>query len=310
MRYTYQGKHYPQSLSLHNREVYTTLSKDPADITRRDFDHLQDLPLDELTADEENLILWELGRQWGKDARQLRKDATVNPHIIRNTLITLLTSFDESSFDVVLEILRQKEDIIDYNLPDYNGFTYILPMLAKIFECAPERLTAFMQEEGITARGKQMVADLLGRIGSDSACCDGSYDESYKDRVHAKLVAIFTKVLDAYAADGAYADDGSAPSFSSPICDKSVVTHTAQAAIRAGLTELSARLRTLSAQGRIAPQVLCTPQDFDVPDTSSAPLPFTTDLGDTEANYIETSPYPLMFLPLSQIWTGNAVVVD
>ncbi len=37
------------------------------DITRREFDHLLDIPTEEFCADEEQLILWELGKQWGKN---------------------------------------------------------------------------------------------------------------------------------------------------------------------------------------------------------------------------------------------------
>lgn len=134
MRYTYKGKDYPKDLNIKHQEVFTTLSKDPLDITRREFDHLFDIPTEEFCADEEQLILWELGKQWGKSAEQLESDTTVNHFIIRNTLITLLTSYSFSSFDVVLEVLRQSEDIIRFNLPDYNGFTYILPILSIVFE--------------------------------------------------------------------------------------------------------------------------------------------------------------------------------
>ena len=45
-----------------------------------------------------------------------------------------MSSYAFSSFDVVLEVLRQSEDIIRFNLPDYNGFTYILPILSIVFE--------------------------------------------------------------------------------------------------------------------------------------------------------------------------------
>ena len=35
MRYTYKGKDYPKELNIKHQEVFTTLSKDPLDITRR-----------------------------------------------------------------------------------------------------------------------------------------------------------------------------------------------------------------------------------------------------------------------------------
>ena len=34
MRYTYKGKDYPKELNIKHQEVFTTLSKDPMDITR------------------------------------------------------------------------------------------------------------------------------------------------------------------------------------------------------------------------------------------------------------------------------------
>ena len=104
--------------------MFTTLSKDPLDITRREFDHLFDIPTEEFCADEEQLILWELGKQWGKSAEQLEADTTVNHFIIRNTLITLLTSYSFASFDVVLEVLRQSEDIIRFTSVHLNPLTF------------------------------------------------------------------------------------------------------------------------------------------------------------------------------------------
>lgn len=36
------------------------------------------------------------------------------------------------------------------NLPDYNGFTYILPILSIVFEYEPKQLEQFLLEEGLT----------------------------------------------------------------------------------------------------------------------------------------------------------------
>lgn len=47
MEYTYKGKDYPKDLNIKHQEVFTTLSKDPLDITRREFDHLFDIPTEE-----------------------------------------------------------------------------------------------------------------------------------------------------------------------------------------------------------------------------------------------------------------------
>ena len=55
MEYTYKVKNYPKDLNIKHQEVFTTLSKDPLDITRREFDHLFDIPTEEFCADEEQL---------------------------------------------------------------------------------------------------------------------------------------------------------------------------------------------------------------------------------------------------------------
>ena len=187
MRYTYKGKDYPKDLNIKHQEVFTTLSKDPLDITRREFDHLFDIPTEEFCADEEQLILWELGKQWGKSAEQLESDTTVNHFIIRNTLITLLTSYSFSSFDVVLEVLRQSEDIIRFNLPDYNGFKYILPILSIVFEYEPKHLEQFLLEKGLTDYSKRIVAELLARMG----CETETDNEAYNKKLHDELSGIF-----------------------------------------------------------------------------------------------------------------------
>ena len=95
------------------------------------MNYLYDLPLESFTEDENDFILRELGRQQGKTLDELAVDKIANPFIIRNTLVCLTTSYDFNSFDLVLDKLRQTEDIINFNLPDYDGFTYIL------FRCCP-----------------------------------------------------------------------------------------------------------------------------------------------------------------------------
>lgn len=72
-------KDYLKEIKLHYPEVETILSKDPLDITRREMNHLYDLPLESFTDDENNLILRELGRQQGKNFDELAVDKTFNP---------------------------------------------------------------------------------------------------------------------------------------------------------------------------------------------------------------------------------------
>lgn len=279
MEYTYKGKDYPKELSLNHKEVLATLSKDPLDITRREFEHLFDLPTEELCADEEKLILWELGSQWGKNIEQLKADNTVHPFIIRNSLITLLSSYSSSSFEVVFEILRQSEDIINFNLPDYKGFTYILPMLSMIFEYQPELFEQFLLEEGLTDYSKRIVAELLARMGSENE----TNNDSYNKRIHEELVDIFSMVLDTYIADYPIGK----------ICDQYVISHVVKAVVNAGLMELSEQLKSVYSKDMVDKRI-CGELDIN--------LSVTKDLGATDLNYIETGTYPLMFLPLYLLW--------
>lgn len=279
MNYTYKGKDYPKEIELHYPEVETILSKDPLDITLREMNQLYDLPLESFTEDENNLILRELGRQQGKTLDELAVDKTVNPFIIRNTLVCLTTSYDFNSFDVVLEILRQTEDIINFNLPNYDGFTYILPMLSLMFEYKPQYLEKFMLEEGITVRGKQIVAEQLSRAVSDFDVCN----EDKKKKIHAQLVSIFGNILDAYISD--------CPT--GRLCDRQVVSHVVKAIVNAGLGELSEQVKTVYEKNMID-KAICG--DLD------ANLSFMKDKVPADMNYVETQPYPLMFLPLHYLW--------
>lgn len=282
MRYTYKGKDYPKEIKLHYPEVETILSEDPLNITLREMNHLYDLPLESFTEDENNLILRELGRQQGKNLDELAEDKSVNPFIIRNTLVCLTTSYDFGSFDAVLEILRQTEDIINFNLPNYDGFTYIFPMLSLMFEYKPQCLEKFMLDDGITVRGKQIVAEQLSRAVSDFDVCN----EDKKKMIHAQLVSIFGNILDAYISD--------CPT--GRLCDRQVVSHVVKAIVNTGLGELSEQVKTAYEKNMID-KAICG--DLDVN------FSFMKDNVPADMNYVETQPYPLMFLPLHYLWSKD-----
>ena len=282
MNYTYKGKDYPKNIKLHHPEVETILLKDPLDITLREMNYLYDLPLKSFTEDENNLILRELGRQQGKTLDELAVDKIVNPFIIRNTLVCLTTSYDFNSFDLVLEILRQTEDIINFNLPDYDGFTYILPMLSLMFEYKSQYLEKFMLEGGITVRGKQIVAEQLSRMASDLNVSN----EDHKKKIHEQLVSIFGNVMEAYISD--YPERR--------LCDKQLISHVVKAIVNAGLGELSEQVKTVYEKDMIDKNIC---GDLDVN------LSIVQDNTPADMNYVETQPYPLMFLPLHYLWPND-----
>ena len=275
-------KDYLKEIKLHYPEVETILSKDPLDITLREMNQLYDLPLESFTEDENNLILRELGRQQGKNLDELAEDKSVNPFIIRNTLVCLTTSYDFNSFDVVLEILRQTEDIINFNLPDYDGFTYILPMLSLMFEYKPQYLEKFMLEGGIAVRGKRIVAEQLSRMASDL----NVGNEDHKKKIHEQLVSIFGNVMEAYISD--YCE--------SRLCDRQLVSHVVKAIVNAGLGELSEQVKTVYEKDMIDKNIC---GDLDVN------LSLMKDNTPADMNYVETQPYPLLFLPLHYLWPND-----
>ena len=246
------------------------------------MNYLYDLPLESFTEDENNLILRELGRQQGKTLDELAVDKIVNPFIIRNTLVCLTTSYDFNSFDVVLEILRQTEDIINFNLPDYDGFTYILPMLSLMFEYKPQYLEKFMLEGGITVRGKQIVAEQLSRMASEL----NVGNEDHKKKIHEQLVSIFGNVMKAYISD--YPERR--------LCDRQLVSHVVKAIVNAGLGELSEQVKTVYENDMIDKNIC---GDLDVN------LSIMQDNTPADMNYVETQPYPLMFLPLHYLWPND-----
>lgn len=279
LEYTYKGKNYPSEVTLKHPEIESILSKNPIDITRREFDSIIEMGPDEITKDEENLILREIGRQFGKNTEQLKADETANPYFIHNILITLMTTYEKSSFDVVLEILRQSEDIINFDLPDYKGFTYIQPMLTNIFEYEPKMLEGFMLEEGISVRGKQIVAEFLSRMISQKEYAN----EELRNTIRKRLVTIFGNILKAYIADNQ----------SGKICDKEVVSYVVKAIVNLGLKELSDQLKSVYDK-EMVDQQMCGNLDLNIS--------VMKELGHGDMNYIETGIYPLMFMLVDLLW--------
>ena len=118
MEYTYQGSNCPKTLApLHHPEIETIITKGTQDYTQADIDLLLSLPADTLREDLHQLVLSELGKQYGKTDAQLGDDRTdVNWNTIGNSFI-FLTKVGElsSTLPVLLEFLRQNEDVIYFN---------------------------------------------------------------------------------------------------------------------------------------------------------------------------------------------------
>lgn len=152
-------------------------------------------------------------------------------------------------------------------------------MLSLMFEYKPQYLEKFMLEGGITVRGKQIVAEQLSRMASDL----NVGNEDHKKKIHEQLVSIFGNVMEAYISD--YPE--------SRLCDKQFVSHVVKAIVNTGLGELSEQLRTVCENDMID-KAICGDRDVNL-SLMKANTP-------ADMNYVETQPYPLMFLPLHYLW--------
>lgn len=116
MKHTYTGKDYPKDIILHHPEIEPIVSKDMETITDEEIHSVLNLPADTLREDLHNLVLRELYRQTIKGKDNRRK----NWQIIGNAFMFLVKVGNvESTLPIVLEVLRQDEDVITYNFGDF-----------------------------------------------------------------------------------------------------------------------------------------------------------------------------------------------
>lgn len=207
MEYTYKGKDYPKELNLNFPEIRAILSKPKDDITFGEASHLLSLDADKMQDDCLNLILNEVGNQFGKTIEELRKDPTVNPYIINNTLIFLsayISGYDKSVSEVLLELLRQTKDFLAFNnlglAEDYKR----TPIAAATFICYdlnPNMLIDILLENGISDEGKKIAAYMIGIIATQlRRHYDGVDAETYDELCDA-LKDAFRKHAKEYPAN-------------------------------------------------------------------------------------------------------------
>ena len=169
MEYTYQGSNYPKTLApLHHPEIETIITEGTQDYTQADIDLLLSLPADTLREDLHQLVLYELGKQYGKTDAQLGDDRTdVNWNTIGNSFI-FLTKVGElsSTLPVLLEFLRQNEDVIYFNEGDC-GQILVKPLVYKFLMEDPLCFKSFLIEKGLSASAKNEILEYLQEIACD-----------------------------------------------------------------------------------------------------------------------------------------------
>lgn len=161
MQYTYKVKDYPTEIKLIHPEIEEILSKDFDLMTRRDYHTIFNLMGEGFADDFNNLVLRELGRQWGTTEDELKDDTAINVNIVSNALMYSVDPGVEGvSYDTLLEALRQNDDFINMNLPyvEESYYPYAISLLWVYGRYNPETLKDFLLEYGISHRGKEIVA--------------------------------------------------------------------------------------------------------------------------------------------------------
>lgn len=234
MEYNYKGKDYPKGIRVNHTEIEEILSKDFDLMTRLDYHTIFSLQGKGFTDDFNNLVLREIGRQWGKAEDELENDTNINLNIVSNALMFSVDPGVEGvSYDTLLEVLRQRDDFINMNLPyrDNPFYPYAIPLLWIYGLHNPKPMEEFLLEEGLGHRGKEIVANMAGRLAN--LLHNDENIETYRQ--------VIRDVIDAYINDYP----------TGKISDKQVMAYIVSAAADAGLKDMEAKIRYVYGKGMV-----------------------------------------------------------
>lgn len=232
MEYTYKGKDYPTMIILNHSEIPDIVRTDTAKITRSQISHVLSLPSDTLREDLHSLILSELGRQFGKTFEQL-EDGEADQFVIPNCLMFLANAGNkQQTLPIVLEVLRQSDDILDFNFGDI-AHLFIAPALLNVCKTNPSALKPFLLEKGLSYNAKNMVLELLGDMGA------------ILDDIREEIISMTREILVRYTSD--------LPRHT--ICDSIVAAFAVGVAVTMGARELLPEIEAIYATGLVAESV-------------------------------------------------------
>lgn len=236
------SKFAPTEAMLNYPHLAEVLSQAKEKLTLGQVAELLQLSTAPLRSDLQSLIKLQLGKQKGKSVKELESDKTVSRFLINNCLTLLTDVGGESSLPVVLDILRQSDDILEYNniiaSDDYTTQP-VVTALCEIVGVNVWKLKPFLLEESTIDTGKQLVMQVVAIIGS-AAKSEGDQTES--------LPQIYTsakEVLSAYIAD--------IPTHK--ISDKALLSQAVNMVSDLGISELAATVSDLYRQNRVDPRL-------------------------------------------------------
>ena len=157
-KYAYKHPEYPTELKLENAMVKDLLYRDTV-IAEDELKRLLALPHDSLRRDLENVLMCAMGRFYEEEDDEGQEDVFTN-EVISSVVLLGEVGTDESSLDVVLEMLRQPDEFFDYHFGDY-GVEVIVPTLYFLAGGRLDRLTGFVKEEGLYPFAKAYVFSMM-----------------------------------------------------------------------------------------------------------------------------------------------------
>ncbi len=163
--YTYQHPDYPQTLQLDGPEwLYQELQKTENSLYLSDdlIDRILALPRDIVRHDLEQMVLYHIGLTCDDIPDDYDPDGYTG--ILSNCVILLgEVGNEESSLDVILELLRQSYDFKEYHFCD-AGDELFVPTLYLLGQNRLDKLLNFVKEEGLETLFKCHVFPAVAHI--------------------------------------------------------------------------------------------------------------------------------------------------
>ncbi len=163
--YTYRHPDYPQTLQLQGTEwLYSELQKTENSLYLSEelVERILTLPRDIVRHDLEQMVLYHIGLTCEGVPDDYDPDGYTG--ILSNCVILLgEVGNEESSLDVILELLRQSHDFKDYHFGD-SGNEIFVPTLYLLGQNRLDKLMNFVKEEGLETFCKCHVFPAVAHI--------------------------------------------------------------------------------------------------------------------------------------------------
>lgn len=164
INYTYEHPNYPMVLEMENQWIASELCdpKNALSLDEKLIDRILALPRESLQRDLEALIMYHVGLTCDQLPENESEDE-FNGVIGTSIMLLAEVGNEDSSLDVVLEVLRQSPDFYDYHICD-SAEEVFTPTLYKLGQNRLDKLMAFAKEEGLYTYCKYQVFPAVAQI--------------------------------------------------------------------------------------------------------------------------------------------------